>query len=236
MASRTTTLKLRTGTFLERSGMGSTRRFAAYIHEWRESASRPNGQSSSTSRRRFHKPLRSCWLRTSSCVTRIRPGGGMSSHDGEDLPGLGYALQLMRPPALEPKRRSSNEIFDRPRNEDFARSRKSRDPSADVHGDATDITILSLLQLAGVLAGPDFQADCPECIANRLGAGDGPRWSIEQDQGAVPSCLDQLSTIALDLAVQDPVVRLEKVPPAEIADARGNRCRPHDVRKEHGAQ
>jgi len=57
----------------------------------------------------------------------------MSRHDGEDLPGLGYALQLMRAPALEPERRSSNEIFDRPRDEDFARSRKSRDPSADVH-------------------------------------------------------------------------------------------------------
>jgi len=32
----------------------------------------------------------------------------MSSHDGEDLPGLGYALQLMRTPALDPERRSSN--------------------------------------------------------------------------------------------------------------------------------
>jgi len=86
----------------------------------------------------------------------------MSSHDGEDLPGLGYALQLMRAPALQPERRSSNEIFDRRRDEDFARSRKSRDPSADVHGDPTDIAILSLFQLAGVQAGPDFQADCPE--------------------------------------------------------------------------
>jgi len=86
----------------------------------------------------------------------------MSSHDGEDLPGLGYALQLLRAPALEPERRSSNEIFDRPRDEDFARSSKSRDPSADVHGDPTDIAILSLFQLAGVQAGPDFQADCPE--------------------------------------------------------------------------
>src|SRR5438045_5574962 len=94
----------------------------------------------------------------------------MSSHDGEDLPGLGYALQLLRAPALEPERRSSNEIFDRPRDEDFARSRKSRDPSADVHGDPTDIAILSLFQLAGVQAGPDFQADCPEwqwTISNR---------------------------------------------------------------------
>jgi len=75
MASRTTTSRLRTSTFPERSGMGSTRRFAAYTHEWRESASCPNGQSSSTSRRRFPKPLRSCSLGTSSCVSRIRPGG-----------------------------------------------------------------------------------------------------------------------------------------------------------------
>src|SRR5947209_19083620 len=67
MASRTTTSRLRTSTFPERSGMGSTRRFAAYIHEWRASASRPNGQSSSTSRRRFPRPSRSCWLSTSSC-------------------------------------------------------------------------------------------------------------------------------------------------------------------------
>src|SRR5438094_6103112 len=79
----------------------------------------------------------------------------MSRHDGEDLPVLGYALQLMRAPAVEPERRSSNEIFDRPRDEDFARSRKSRDPSADVHGDPADIAILSLFQLAGVQAGPD---------------------------------------------------------------------------------
>src|SRR5438094_6094243 len=66
-ASRTTTSRLRTSTFPERSGRGSTRRFAAYIHEWRASASRPNGQSSSTSRRRFPRPSRSCWLSTSSC-------------------------------------------------------------------------------------------------------------------------------------------------------------------------
>src|ERR1700674_3582156 len=52
--------RLRTSTFPERSGLGSTRRFAAYTHEWRESASHPNGQSSSTSRLRFPKPLRSC--------------------------------------------------------------------------------------------------------------------------------------------------------------------------------
>src|SRR5467141_4308505 len=148
----------------------------------------------------------------------------VSSHDGEDLPGLGYALQLMRAPALEPERRSSNEIFDRPRDEDFAGSRKSRDPSADVHGDPADIAILSLFQLAGVQAGPDFEADCPECIANRLGAGDGPRWSIKEDQRTVPSGLDQPPSIALNLAVQDPVVRLEQVPPAEIADARGHCC------------
>src|SRR2546427_13210802 len=128
----------------------------------------------------------------------------------------------MRAPALEPERRSSNEIFDRPRDEDFARSRESLDPSADVHGDSADIAILSLFQLAGVQACPDFQADCPECIANRLGAGDGPRWSIEEDQGAVPSCLDQPSTIALDLAVQDPVGGLEQGPSTEITAARGH--------------
>src|SRR5438445_7280397 len=68
MASRTSTSRLRTGMFLEKSGMGSTRRFAAYTLESRESASRPNGQSLSTSRRRFPKPLRSCWLSASSCV------------------------------------------------------------------------------------------------------------------------------------------------------------------------
>src|SRR5207253_5605394 len=68
MASRTTSSRLRTSTFPERSGMVSTRRFEAYIHEWRESLSHPNGQSSSTSRRRFPRPLRSCWLTASSCV------------------------------------------------------------------------------------------------------------------------------------------------------------------------
>src|SRR5205823_7367976 len=66
MASRTTTSRLRTRAFPETSGMASTRRFVAYTHEWRESASRPNGQSSSTSRRRFPKPLRSCWLSANS--------------------------------------------------------------------------------------------------------------------------------------------------------------------------
>ena len=62
--------RLHTNTFPERSGMGSTRRFAAYTHEWRESASRPNGQSSSTSSGPFPKPLRSCWLSASSCGSR----------------------------------------------------------------------------------------------------------------------------------------------------------------------
>jgi len=82
----------------------------------------------------------------------------------------------MRAGVLELEARAGDEVVDRARGKDLTRSRKRRHAGACVHRDAADIRP-GQLELSGVEAEADLQAERPRGFADRDGAmpgGAGP--------------------------------------------------------------
>src|SRR5580765_6182872 len=77
---------------------------------------------------------------------------------GKQEPFAGQALQAHSAALVEGDARSGDEVADRAGDEDLVRGCLSRDPGADVHGDAHEL-VPDALALAGVQAASDAEAD-----------------------------------------------------------------------------
>ena len=105
---------------------------------------------------------------------RLRPARSASigQPDGVHLPGAGYALQLVLPAVLEDETRADREILDGAGDDDLACARLTFEPRRDVDGEPGEIAAVDL-DLSGVHAGPDLEAQGTHGIARREGAADG---------------------------------------------------------------
>jgi hypothetical protein len=66
-----------------------------------------------------------------------------------------------------------------------------------VHGDAANVTV-ALLDLAGVQACPDLQADAAQLVSEIGRASDGPAGAVEGGQDATTGRVDQPPVKLLD--------------------------------------
>src|SRR5207344_509465 len=119
----------------------------------------------------------------------------------------------------------------RARYEHLARIRASCDARTDVDGDAGHLPV-GELDLSGVQPGPDVQSERTHGLDDRARAPDRPRRPVEGREEAVARRVDLVPVEARELVANGRVVLLEEVAPPTIAELRGERCRPHEVREE----
>ena len=75
--------------------------------------------------------------------------------------------------------------------------------------------------LAGVQSGPDLDAELGDLIPDARGTADRPGWAVERGQDAIADRLHGTSAESLDLAPGQVIVLAEELPPAGIAQLRG---------------
>jgi hypothetical protein len=106
---------------------------------------------------------------------------------------------------------------------------------ADVYGDATDV-VAAMLDLAGVDAGSDLQAERPDRLLDRLRAADRSRRAIEGGQHAITGRLDLSATVPVQLTSNDSVVTVQKLRPMLVSQARSDLGGANDVGEQHSRQ
>ena len=103
--------------------------------------------------------------------------------------------------------------------EDLAGIAESADPGADVDGHPTDVGA-DHLDLTGVEAGAEPDAEVVDALAELGCAADGAGRAVERGEEAVPGALDRDAAVGADELAGDPVVILE-----QARASRGRRAR-----------
>jgi hypothetical protein len=75
-----------------------------------------------------------------------------------------------------------------------------------------------------------------DSLRYRTGAADRPSGTIEGGEKPVAGCLDLATTKSSELAANQHVVTIEKIPPPAVAEGRRFFCRPYDVGEEHSSK
>lgn len=110
-----------------------------------------------------------------SPAEKARPGIlGRLFADGVQLPVAGDALEQVGSPVTEWDARAGYQVGDGAGDEDLAGLGRGLYPGAGVDGDACQV-LTGGLDLAGVQADPDFDAQGADRIAHRAGAADRGR-------------------------------------------------------------
>lgn len=99
---------------------------------------------------------------------------------------------------LEADARPDDEVLDRARRQNFARSGERRDTSADVYRDAADITATAF-DFARVQPDAYIEAERREVVAHCKGALDGARRAVERRQEPVARGPDLDATVPVEL-------------------------------------
>ena len=105
----------------------------------------------------------------------------------------------------------------------------------DRDGDARDLPLMELA-LPGVDSGSDLQPKLGDRRVNGMRAADSTRGAVEGGEEAVSRSVPLLAPESGELAPDDGVVCLQKVPPGAVAEFSGALCGADDVREEHGRQ
>ena len=121
---------------------------------------------------------------------RTRPGAG--SHRAENTCHSGA-------PRLERDSRASDEVAHRARHEDFAAGGLVGHAGTDVHGDAAEV-VATHLALARVQPGANVEAERPAGLADGVGAADGTRRTVDQEQSARQVVVVSYESAAISLA------------------------------------
>src|ERR671919_1326170 len=121
----------------------------------------------------------------------------------------------MSPTVLEADLRTSDEIADRPGDEDFAGRGRGHDARADMDRDAAHVAVAEF-DLAGVQAGADVDPGAGKLLAQERGRPDAPSRPVEGGEDAVARRLDQSAVEAPDHATCALVVDIEQVEPALV--------------------
>ena len=106
-----------------------------------------------------------------------------------EVPPVGDALQLVLAGVLERETGAGDKVFDRGGDQHLGRTGHRADASPDVDGDTLD-AFIGELDLAGVDARADLQAELSKRGADRKGAAHGSRRTVERRQETVAGGID----------------------------------------------
>src|SRR5439155_674870 len=146
----------------------------------------------------------------------------------EQAPSARDALQRMGSTVHEFDPGADHQVPHRARDYDLTGPGNRRHPRPDVHGDAS-YPVPHELDLPGVDAGPDFQAQWPEGIDDVLGAPNCSGGAIEAGQEPVARSVDLPAAEPLQRAMNDGVVTLQQLLPGPITERADLGRRTHDV-------
>src|SRR5205814_6810893 len=110
-------------------------------------------------------------------------------------------------------------ISDRARDQHLARLCRGSDACADRDGDAGHLAV-GELTLARVQAGANLDAELLNISGDRLRTVDCARRAVEAGKEAVAGCIHLDASKARELAADDSVVLVEKLPPIAVAELR----------------
>src|SRR5215208_1916249 len=164
-----------------------------------------------------------------------RPGGASSGPDGEEPPLAADALEGVGAAVLEHVVRPGDQVVDGAGHQHLAGSGGRHHPGRDMHADAADV-VAPELDLAGVDPGPDLDPAVPQPVTEAGGAADPAAGPVEQGQDAVAGRLDQPALELADQLLGEPVVEVEQLAPAAVADPPGELGRPDDIGEQDGGQ
>src|SRR5689334_22001724 len=134
-----------------------------------------------------------------------------------ELPVPGQALERVAPAVVERETGTRHEILDGARHEHLAGRGARGDARADVHGDAA-VLVAHHFAFAGVRAGANLEAELAHLLRHRAGAAHGARRAVEGGEEAVARGVDLAAAKPCELAAHEPVVVLQELAPAAVAE------------------
>src|SRR5574342_733614 len=164
-----------------------------------------------------------CWARARSSADR---------RDSEEAPFAGDALECLNSPLFETDAGARDEVLDGAGDEDFACSGERGDPGADVDGDASDL-VADDLALPRVKPRASLDAERQNASADRFGAANGPRGTIEGGEETVAGGVHFAATKSDQLAAGERVEAVEQLVPPLVTQSSRPFRRADDVGEEH---
>ena len=122
------------------------------------------------------------------------------------------------------------------RRPELAVGRGLLDSRSEVHGDTGDVEVITDLDLPGVHAGADLDAESGELVAQRTTTIDALRRCIEHDQQPIAGALDHSATVVIDQLASKPVVVIEHGAPRGVAERARRAGRVDDVGEHDGRE
>ena len=141
----------------------------------------------------------------------------------------------MGPAVLQGDAGADHQVADGPGDQDLAGAGGGHDAGADVDGDPADVVVADV-ELPGVEAGPDLDADAAQLGPEGQGAADRPAGPVEDRQDAVAGALDPPAALAADQPPGRLVVGVQQLPPPLVAGRLGPLGRPDDVGEQDRGQ
>ena len=158
-----------------------------------------------------------------------------SISDSEKRPGPLNPFQLMLTTVLELDPRTGNQVHHRSRDKDLTFACQTRHPCRYVHTD-TRYVIAVEFDLPCVKTSADFESEVANGLGYRPCAFDGPSRSVEDCQGAVSGRPDESTTEVSESALNQLIVKVQRLFPASIAELHGMTGRIDDVGEQDRCQ
>ena len=154
-----------------------------------------------------------------------------SSDDRVDPPGAGNALELVLAAIGEFQPGAGDEVADSLGDEDLRRAGERGDPCADRHRKAAD---LAVDRPAFTRVQPGAQLDPQRCDRrpDRLCAADRAHGPVEGREEPVPRGVELPTAVARETAANEPVMLVDELLPADVAQLRLTLRRADDVGEE----
>lgn len=141
----------------------------------------------------------------------------------------------MLAPVIEDQSRTGHEVPHRSAHQHFARVGPRCDPCRDVDGDARHVGPASV-DLAGVKADPQIDAERPGAADECLAAPPGARRPVERGERTVAGRLHDRAAGRAYLGLDETVLPVEQITPGPVAKARDQRRRADHVGEHNGGQ
>src|SRR5712692_4521185 len=153
----------------------------------------------------------------------------------EQLPLTRDAFQRVGPSILEVQTGARREVADRRGDEYFAGRRRAGDPRGRMDRDATDRGPRSF-HLTAMHADPDVEAELAIALGDTEAETDGASRTVECGKEPIPRGVDLPTVGTCERVPHHPVMRVEKLAPATIAESGRTLGRARDVEEQHGGE
>src|SRR5579872_1578220 len=144
-------------------------------------------------------------------------------------------LERVLSPVAEVQAGARDKVLHGSRYKDFTCRGRCGNARSNVDGDPLHVPVVGL-DLAGVQAASDVNAQRMDSLGDRTSTTDCPSGSVESGKKPVAQRLDLAATVARQFASDRCMMRIEQIMPALVADLLGSRGRADDVREQHRCQ